>query len=93
VVRVARAALLWVQIPPATADWPLVVDFVCFEGKLVVELDGDQHGTEQGLLHDIVRTRILEKDGFQVLRFPNHELLKNFDGALEGIARKLGLPS
>jgi adenine-specific DNA-methyltransferase len=72
---------------------PYIVDFVCFEERLVVELDGDQHGTEQGQIYDAVRTRLLEGDGFRVLRFPNQELLKNFDGTLEGIARKLGLPS
>jgi very-short-patch-repair endonuclease len=72
---------------------PYVADFVCFENKLVVELDGDQHGTEQGLRYDAVRSRKFQRDGFKVLRFSNHELLTNFEGVLEGIVRALGASS
>jgi adenine-specific DNA-methyltransferase len=68
---------------------PYIVDFVSFSAQLVVELDGDQHGSAQGLAHDAVRTRILEADGNRVIRFPNHELSTNFDGVLEAIARAL----
>ena len=49
---------------------PYIVDFVCFEARLVVELDGDQHGSEQGIAQDRIRTQALEQDGFQVGRFP-----------------------
>ncbi|HEX3756391.1 MAG TPA: DUF559 domain-containing protein [Rhizomicrobium sp.] len=68
-----------------------IVDFVSFDAKLVVELDGDQHGSEEGLAYDAKRTRALAHDGFQVLRFPNHEVNQNFDGVLEAVARALGI--
>ena len=71
---------------------PYVADFVCFESKLIVELDGDQHGSRTGLAYDLIRSRRLGHDGFRVLRFPNHELSENFEGVLDGIALALGLP-
>jgi very-short-patch-repair endonuclease len=66
-----------------------IVDFVSFETKLVIELDGDQHGSEDGLAYDARRTQALAGDGFRVLRFANHEVNANFDGVLEAIARAL----
>jgi len=69
-----------------------IADFVSFEAKLIVELDGDQHGSEAGLAYDAARTKKLETDGFRVIRFPNHQVNANFDGVLEGIALALGLP-
>lgn len=49
-----------------------IVDFVCLERRLIVEADGGQH-CESGV--DAVRTRWLERQGFRVLRFWNHEIL------------------
>jgi adenine-specific DNA-methyltransferase len=66
---------------------PYVVDFVCFESRLVIELDGGQHGSDDVVAYDQARTYRLEKDGFQVLRFFNNELNANFDGVLEAIER------
>lgn len=68
---------------------PYIVDFVCFEEKLVVELDGSQHGTVENRAADRTRTAYLENDGFRVIRHWNHELNENFDGVLEGIWRQL----
>jgi adenine-specific DNA-methyltransferase len=64
---------------------PYIVDFVCFESRLVVELDGSQHSSDEAVAYDQARTRHLEGDGFQVMRFFNHELNTNFDGVLEAI--------
>jgi very-short-patch-repair endonuclease len=71
---------------------PYVVDFVCFEAKLVIELDGEQHGDAAHDAYDRARTERLAADGFRVIRFWNNEMSENFDGVLEGIARALGLP-
>ena len=71
---------------------PYVVDFVCFESKLIVELDGGQHGLPENQAADLARTKRLEADGFRILRFWNHELNENFDGVLDGIALAMGLP-
>jgi very-short-patch-repair endonuclease len=53
---------------------PYVVDFVCFSPKLVIELDGPQHAEPAAAEHDAVRGAWLASEGFQVLRFWNHQL-------------------
>ena len=60
---------------------PYIVDFVCLAKKLIVELDGSQHSTEQ----DALRTRRLEQDGFRVVRFWDNEVLIQTDAVLEAI--------
>jgi very-short-patch-repair endonuclease len=60
---------------------PYVVDFYCDAFKLVIELDGSQHGVEV----DRVRMRFLEKQGLRVLRFSNFDVLENRAAVLEAI--------
>ena len=55
-----------------------IVDFYCAEAKLVIELDGSGHYTEEGKQHDEERTAFLEKYGLIVIRIPNTEIHKNF---------------
>ena len=55
-----------------------IVDFYCAKARLVIELDGSQHYTEDGLAHDIERTNILNALGLMVVRFPNTEIDNNF---------------
>jgi very-short-patch-repair endonuclease len=50
---------------------PYVADFICLAAKLVIELDGDQHGTDKALRYDADRTAWLEANGLTVLRFTN----------------------
>ena len=64
-----------------------IVDFVCIEGRLVVELDGIQHAEQQA--YDADRTRWLEGEGFRVLRFWNEQLLEDAGSVAECIRRKL----
>jgi very-short-patch-repair endonuclease len=59
-----------------------VVDFVCFEHKLVIEVDGGQHATSSS---DGTRDAWLQSPGFQVLRFWNNDVLKNTDTVLTKI--------
>jgi very-short-patch-repair endonuclease len=62
---------------------PYIVDFVCREARLIAEVDGGQHsGNEQ----DRIRDRWLTAHNYRVLRFWNHDVLKNMDGVLEVIA-------
>jgi very-short-patch-repair endonuclease len=68
---------------------PYIADFVCFDAKLAIELDGSQHGGDAQIAYDAARTKRLETDGFRVIRFTNTELIENFDGVLEGIERVL----
>jgi adenine-specific DNA-methyltransferase len=71
---------------------PYVVDFASFEAKLIIELDGGQHGLPANEAADRARTKRIEVDGFKLIRFWNSELNENFDGALDTIALELGLP-
>lgn len=66
-----------------------IVDFFCFEAKLVIELDGSQHYTEDGLAYDSERTDILKKYDLEVLRFKNEDIDRNFRGVCEMIDKKV----
>ena len=57
-----------------------IADFYCAKAKLVIELDGSQHYTEQGKCRDAERTAILEAYGVQVLRFSNRDIRVHFEG-------------
>jgi len=60
---------------------PYVVDFICFDRRLIVEADGGQHTAEI----DAPRTAYLERQGFRVIRFWNTDILSNLDVVLETI--------
>ncbi|WGD31804.1 endonuclease domain-containing protein [Ancylobacter sp. WKF20] len=62
-----------------------VVDFLCVDAKLVIELDGGQHTAET----DEERTRMIEACGFLVIRFWNNDVLTNLDGVLLRILETL----
>ena len=62
-----------------------ILDFVCLEARLVIELDGGQHADRQGEDHE--RTAWLEARGYRVLRFWNTDVLGNPEGLLELILR------
>jgi very-short-patch-repair endonuclease len=64
-----------------------IVDFVCLEKRLVIEIDGGQHARQAN--YDTERDAWLRDEGFSVLRFWNDDLLKNIDGVLEVIAKNL----
>ena len=63
-----------------------IVDFVCFEKKLIIELDGGQHA--QAREEDRKRDNGFTEKGYTVLRFWNNEVLENLAGVLEVIRRK-----
>ena len=64
---------------------PYVADFLCASAKLIVELDGSQHGLAENIVHDAIRTRWLEANGYQVLRFPNEDVFKRIEDVLYAI--------
>ena len=64
-----------------------IVDFVCLEKKLIVELDGGQHAVQAR--YDDKRTLGLEAAGYRVLRFWNNDVLANTEGILTMIIRRL----
>jgi len=63
-----------------------IVDFYCAKLKLVIEIDGNIHFTEQGIKYDENRTQILESYGLQVVRFTNDEVMNCFDGVCQCIS-------
>jgi very-short-patch-repair endonuclease len=64
-----------------------IVDFVCLERMLVIELDGGQHAAQAG--RDAERTAWLESQGFHVLRFWNHDVLRDIQAVMEVIRNAL----
>jgi very-short-patch-repair endonuclease len=64
---------------------PYVVDFVCHGSKLVIEVDGSQHGLDQALQSDADRSAWLSSQGYRVLRFWNNEVLTQVDVVLDTI--------
>ncbi len=66
---------------------PFIVDFYCASAKLVIELDGSQHYTEQGQSYDVERTRILNSYGLKVIRFSNFEVNTMFPEVCDAIHR------
>jgi very-short-patch-repair endonuclease len=66
-----------------------IVDFYCTSAKLIVELDGGQHYTEEGKRRDQVKDKYLESLGIIVVRFSDREVFKNIEGVLERIFEHL----
>jgi very-short-patch-repair endonuclease len=59
-----------------------IVDFISFDMKLIIEIDGGQHNDLDILEKDKRRTIWLEGQGYRLLRFWNHDVLENLDGVL-----------
>jgi adenine-specific DNA-methyltransferase len=70
---------------------PFIVDFVCIEKWLIIELDGGQHAFSS--TKDEKRTRFLESKGYRVLRFWNNDVLKETEAVLITIQQALFNPS
>jgi len=68
-----------------------IVDFYCPKKKLIVEVDGANHFTNEGKENDKARDDIMVALGFLVLRFSNMKVLKNTDKVVEKIAEKISL--
>ena len=62
-----------------------IVDFYCHSARLIIELDGSQHYEENGLLKDKIRTERIEQRNLTVIRIPNNEVNKNFEGVCQYI--------
>ncbi len=86
---------LWRILKESFGDWhfrkqvPLrhfIADFACHRARLVIEIDGGQHDPA----NDLPRTRVIESEGYRVLRFWNNEVLGNPDGVWTVIDGALG---
>ena len=70
-------------------DWigPFVADFVCWEARLVVEVDGSQHADH--IEYDAARDDYLAREGFKVLRFRNNDVTSDLEADLNSIRARL----
>ncbi|MDR3496036.1 MAG: endonuclease domain-containing protein [Ancalomicrobiaceae bacterium] len=64
---------------------PYIVDFASHRARLVIELDGSQHNEPAGRAHDLARDDRIQREGYRVLRFWNHETNSEFDAVLDRI--------
>ena len=68
-----------------------IVDFACSDKKIIVGVDGSQHGETETALNDAERTRRLEHDGWTVVRFWNDDVLRDIEGVCQHIVTVAGL--
>ncbi len=66
-----------------------IIDFICFERRFIVEIDGSQHA-DSG--RDVARDAVLEAEGFRVARYWNNDVLQQPSAVLEDILAKLAEP-
>ena len=70
---------------------PYVADFAHIKGKLVIEIDGVTHWTDERAVRDRRRDAFMHADGWEVVRFPDKEVYENADGVVENIVHRLPL--
>ncbi|MCL7763030.1 DUF559 domain-containing protein [Polaribacter sp. Z014] len=66
-----------------------IVDFICIEKNLIIEVDRKYHNTKEQQEADHLRTEILQELGFKVIRFTNEEVIGNIEGITQKIAQEL----
>ena len=67
-----------------------IVDFACFSHRLIIEVDGIQHDTDEGRRKDSARDAHLAWQGFTLLRFRNGDVAQNVDGVIAAVLASLG---
>jgi very-short-patch-repair endonuclease len=68
---------------------PYYADFACREVKLVVEIDGATHSTDEEIKRDQARTALMKQEDYRVIRFTNEEVYDQIDRVCEGILAAL----
>jgi very-short-patch-repair endonuclease len=66
-----------------------IADFYCPQNKLVIEIDGGQHYTDDGREYDESREKYMRSLGIKTIRFNNTDVLQNIEGVLSRIAKEL----
>jgi len=83
--KLRRKQLKGLQIYRQRIIGNYIVDFYCPGSNLIIEIDGGQHFTDEGLKDDKIRDEYLSKKGFKVLRFSDKEVFENLDGVIKRI--------
>ena len=68
-----------------------IVDFICREKKIIIELDGGQHNEQINIVYDLSRTKYLENKGYKVIRFWNNDIDNNLDGVYLQLKKEFGV--
>lgn len=84
-----RKEQLGVKFRRQHAVLDFIADFICLEKRLIIEVDGDYHFTEQKTEADMMRTSRLENMGYEIVRFTNNEVLYHVDSVLNLIKQKI----
>ena len=66
-----------------------IADFYCSKAKIVIEIDGSQHYTDEGMNYDENRTVAINEFGVEVIRFSNYDVDTNFEGVCLEIDREI----
>ena len=66
-----------------------IVDFCSRSLKLVIEVDGSQHYSDEGIAADKIRDQYLQDCGLKILRFNDYEVLTNINGVIESILENM----
>ncbi len=66
-----------------------IVDFVSFEKKLIIEIDGGQHNTSKNIEYDTKRTEYLKEMGFDIIGFWNKDIRNNVEGVITHIVENI----
>ena len=86
-LRALREALPKLKWRHQTPVGPFYADIMCFSEALVIEVDGDTHADSAE--DDATRTKVIESEGFHVLRFSNGDVMENIDGVVAHVATTL----
>lgn len=89
--RVNRRQLDGVKFRRQAAIGPYIADFLSHDAKLVIELDGETHTEPERFRRDAAKTRVLEREGFRVIRFFNSEVREDLDDVVRRIRLACGL--
>jgi very-short-patch-repair endonuclease len=71
---------------------PYIVDFECRRSRVIIEVDGHQHGFDEHRRRDQIRDKALTERGYKILRFSNGEIDQEIEGVLEVILSALTSP-
>ncbi len=70
-----------------------IVDFICKEKHIIIEIDGGQHNKEKDIVYDTKRTKYLNSKGYQVIRFWNNDIDNNIEGVYKILQQTFGKDS
>ncbi len=84
-LRLRKPGIEGLRFRRQTPIGPYIVDFLCPQKRLIVELDGEQHGLHVAAQRDLSRDAWLSDQGYRILRFWNSDVMSNLDGVCDTI--------